>query len=141
MKKILFFAFFATTVFSTTAQIKTTVETPSYREQPIMTCIIPQRYSFEDTATKITQQFFKEFNGVIYKIRLTEYPYKTGRNELIVTKTEIGKEILPNTQQRYSEFFFLAPSIKNFRILVSDDTKRLVILYDYGQEKMTIELE
>lgn len=92
----------------------------------------------QDTATRIDLQFVKELNGNIYTIMVVLFPYNGHKNDVLVLKRSADPKGLEISKDRH---FFLAPSVKNLQVSLSEDKKRLVILYDYGQEKMTIELE
>lgn len=135
MKKVIFLVSIAIAFsFSSIAQSKAV--RGSQKKIPVSQRVaypVPQttiiRY---DSATNFTQQFIKELNGVTYRVVLNEYPYEGNRNCMLVYKMDKEKPAI-------GYMFNIAPNQKNFRVLVSDDNKKLVAMYEYNGEKKVIE--
>ncbi len=135
MKKVFFLAFIATALaFSGIAQSNTIfVPQKNVRESRRMTYPIPQTTTAAyDSTTRFTQQFIKELNGVTYRIVLNECPYDGKRNDMLVYKMD-------REMPAILSMFNIAPNPKKFRVLVSDDNKKLVAMYEYNGEVKIIE--
>lgn len=138
MKKVIFFACIAiATSFSVSAQSKAKPAlVPQKKVHPVtITYPMPQATTIPyDSTTRFTQQFLKDWDGITYRIVLNEFPYNGRRNEMLVYKMDRDMPAI--------EYMFkIAPSVKNFRVLVSDDNKKLVALYDYNGEVKVIEFK